>query len=237
VAGSSVKIAFDGPVNQARIERSFRVHPALEGRLEWLDGGTLSFRPATALAYETVYTVEVATSGREDLAWQWTFVTVKPITVTIDDCASTAGELRSVLAVLARKRIKAIMFPTGICNATFPWLVPQMLAEGHTVCNHTYSHPRLTKLSDAQIASEIRSGVTAGGCKLLRPPWGDWDGPGGRVERIAAQLGYQIMLWDVDTFDWAGASAADMLAAIRARGGVILVHFHGKHTVSTLEQL
>jgi peptidoglycan/xylan/chitin deacetylase (PgdA/CDA1 family) len=104
------------------------------------------------------------------------------------------------------------------------------------VCNHTYSHPRLTKLSDAGIKAEIAGGTHVN-CDLMRPPWGDWDGPGGRVERIANSQGFRIQMWDVETFDWAGASTADILASIRAQGGIVLLHLNGYHTVEALRDL
>lgn len=236
VASIPIRIGFDGPVEQLKVAKSFKTTPTAKGRLEWLDERTLNFVPEQ-LAYDTTYTVSVSV-GPLLAEWQWSFTTVKEVTISIDDCASTAGELRNVLAVLAQKHLHAVMFPTGLCNANYPWLVPQMLAEGHTVCNHTYSHPRdLTKLTDAQITTEIQTGVHAGNCNLFRPPWGAWDGPGGRVERIAASLGYRVYMWDVDTLDWAGASSADILTRIRARGGVILLHYHGKYTVEALRQL
>lgn len=237
LTGSAIRIHFDGAVNQDRMARSFRVTPAVNGSLAWLDARTLSFLPET-YAYDTTYTVQVAATDLEDEVvggWQWRFLTVKPITITLDDCG-TVNQLKGVLSVLADKHIKAIMFPIGWCAAAYPWLVPQMLAEGHRVCNHTYSHPRLTYLSDPAIASEIQRGVHAG-CNLLRPPDGNWDGPGGRVERIATSLGYQIYMWDVDTLDYIGNGTADILSRIRGRGGVILMHYHGAHTIEALRAL
>jgi hypothetical protein len=41
----------------------------------------------------------------------------------------------------------------------------------------------------------------------------------------------------VDTRDWAGADSAAMAATVRGRGGVILFHLHGAHTVEALEAL
>ena len=75
------------------------------------------------------------------------------------------------------------------------------------------------------------------GCPYFRPPYGAWDGPRGRVARIAAEFGLSVLMWDVDTRDWAGAEAAAMASIVRARGGVILFHLHGAHTVEALEAL
>jgi peptidoglycan/xylan/chitin deacetylase (PgdA/CDA1 family) len=232
---TELRIGFDGPVDRGAIERRFRIEPEVAGKLNWLDERTLRFQPE-GLAYNTAYQVELRGPDADD-SRQWTFTTIKPITLTFDDCASTAGELRAVLAFLAERNIRAIMFVTGVCRDRYPWLVPAMLAAGHKVCNHTYSHPHLTRLTDVQIAAEIRRGVHAG-CDLLRPPFGDWDGPDGRVARLAAQQGYRMFLWDVETYDWRGASAGEILQSIyNGGGGVILLHFFGRHTLEALRQL
>jgi peptidoglycan/xylan/chitin deacetylase (PgdA/CDA1 family) len=229
---TDIRIHFDGALNLL-VLRYFNIDPDVKGLLDWLDPETLRFQP-DRLAFDTTYTVKVAVVGHS--VWSWQFTTIKPITITVDDCASTGAELQNVLNVLARRHITPIMFPTGICQRKFAWFVPAMLAAGYRVCNHTYSHPRLTGLTDAQITNEIRGGVHAG-CDLFRPPWGDWDGPGGRVDRIAAAQGYHVFMWDVDTFDWAGASTQEILDRIYGRGGVILLHFHGRNTVDALSKL
>ena len=103
------------------------------------------------------------------------------------------------------------------------------------MCNHTYSHPDLRRLSDSAVASEIQRGVSVN-CDLFRPPYGAMDRTG-RVAGAAAALGYRIQLWDVDTRDWAGTPADMMDAMIRARGGVVLFHMHGIHTLEALQTL
>lgn len=230
---TEVRVRFDGAVSHFQAESQFQIEPQAEGKLDWADDQTLRFKP-NRLAFDTTYTVNAGAGGRT--AWSWQFRTIKPLTITLDDCASTAGELQTILNVLAERHITAIMFPTGFCQRRYPWLVPAMLAAGHRVCNHTSSHAHLTALSDAGIANEIRGGVHAG-CDLLRPPYGDWDGPDGRVARIAASQGYRIFMWDVDTYDWAGFSTQDILDRIYSRGGVILLHFHGRGTVEALRRL
>ena len=72
------------------------------------------------------------------------------------------------------------------------------------------------------------------GCNLFRPPYGAWDGPNGRIAKIAERQGYKVLLWDVDTRDWAGASAATIVGGIHARGGVVLMHMMGAHTAEAI---
>ncbi|KAL1922533.1 uncharacterized protein VTP21DRAFT_10072 [Calcarisporiella thermophila] len=76
---------------------------------------------------------------------------------------------------------------------------------GHQIASHTWSHPYLTSLTNEQIVAEVkwtemiikeRTGVTP---KYIRPPYGDIDD---RVRAIMKQLGYKIVLWELDTNDW-----------------------------------
>ncbi len=234
---SAVRVTFSQPMDFGTVESRFQIQPGIEGTLTWLDDQTLRFQPV-ALAYDTTYQVELdglSKSGEPlEAIHTWSFRTQKaPFTLTFNDCAAAPGAIQAILAALAERGLHAIFFPTGLCRDTYPWLVPTLIQQGHTVCNHTYSHPVLTGLSNVAIATQIRSGV-ATGCSLFRPPYGAWDG---RVAAIAGSLGYQIFLWDVDTRDWAGTSSQAMVAAIRARGGIVLMHMHGFHTAEAIRAL
>ncbi|HXM57305.1 MAG TPA: polysaccharide deacetylase family protein [Candidatus Dormibacteraeota bacterium] len=243
--GSLVQLEFSEPMDPASVAGSFRIVPDVPGALEWTDGRTLVFRPAAPLAYRTTYRVGVAglpaggghlsAQGSFEFATVWPPPAVPyPFTLTFDDCAS-ADAIQAILSALADRSLTAIFFPTGQCRDQFPWLVPALLAAGHRVCNHTYSHADLSKLSSAAIRSEIQRGVAVG-CDLFRPPYGSMD-KAGRVAGVAASLGYRIQLWDVDTRDWAGTPADVMVGMIRARGGVVLMHLHGAHTVEAIRAL
>ena len=242
---SVVRLAFSEPMEAAPVEQSFRVDPSVNGQFEWPDSQTLVFRPSAPLAYRTTYRLSVAAFGmaqrRLVTAASFSFSTLWPppavpfpFTLTFDDCGS-ADQIQAILTALADRGLHAIFFPTGRCRDQFPWLIPTLLAAGHRVCNHTYSHPDLSKLSAGAIASEIQRGVSVQ-CDLFRPPYGAMD-KSGRVYSVATSLGYKIQLWDVDTRDWAGTPADVMVAMIRARGGVVLMHMHGIHTVEAIRAL
>jgi peptidoglycan/xylan/chitin deacetylase (PgdA/CDA1 family) len=154
------------------------------------------------------------------------------LTLTFDDCG-TADQIEAVVEALAAVDRTGIFFITGQCRDHFPWLVGTLLAAGDQVCNHTYSHPDLTRLTDAAVRAQIAQGVMTG-CPWFRPPYGSWDGPGGRIARIAAEFGLQPMLWDVDSRDWAGAPADQIATLARARGGIVLLHLHGANTAEAI---
>jgi hypothetical protein len=157
------------------------------------------------------------------------------LTLTFDDCGS-AGQIQAVVDALAAVHRTGIFFVTGQCRDHFPWLVQALLAAGHQVCNHTYSHPDLRLLSDAAVRYQIANGVMTG-CPYFRPPYGSWDGPRGRIARIAASYGLTPMLWDVDSRDWAGAPAGQIAAVAHARGGIILLHLHGLNTADAIRAI
>lgn len=216
------------------------MQPPTAGRFEWPNNRTLSFRPSNKLAYGTSYKIQlngIEADAAHPRSWVFTFTTIKPLTLSFDDCIADESSGRQLLGFLRQHHIHALMFPLGWCARRYPWLVSTMLADGHRVCNHTDDHPHLTGLSDAQINGEIQNGLHAG-CNLLRPPYGDWDGPGGRVARIASQHGYQIQTWDVDTLDWSGSPASVIVRRMYdGGGGVILMHLQGRHTLEALRQL
>jgi len=242
---AAVILAFSVPVDTVATQESFRIQPAVPGVIQWPDPTTLAFQPLSPLAFGTTYAVSVsampAGGSGPDGGGTFRFTTAHPApalpvpyTLTFDDCG-TAQAIHGILDALADRGLHAIFFPTGMCRDQFPWLVPTLLAAGHRVCNHTYSHPVLPRLSNAAIATEIRRGVSVN-CNLFRPPYGALDASG-RVVSVAASLGYRIQLWDVDTRDWAGTPADVMVAMIRARGGVVLFHMHGLHTIEAIGQL
>lgn len=154
------------------------------------------------------------------------------LTLTFDDCGS-ADQMEAIFSALDAVQRKGIFFITGQCRDHYPWLVDALLGGGHQVCNHTYSHQNLTKLGDTAIRAQIGGGVWAG-CPFFRPPYGAWDG---RVAQVVREYGLTMMLWDVDSRDWAGASAEGMAAMAAARGGVILFHLHGFATADAIRQL
>ena len=239
----ALDFVFDRPIGETVAETSVQITPTTKGVISWPDRRTLRFQPQELL-FNTRYEVSLVLHSqhrieRED---QVNLVltteqasepgTGYPYTLTFDDCG-TPGQVAAILDALSRSNQRAIFFPTGICRDQNPGLVATLIARGHRVGNHTYSHPQLTKLSNSAIAQEISGGVSTE-TRLFRPPYGDWDGPYGRVARIAAAQGYQVLMWDVDTRDWAGTSGAAMDRMIHARGGIVLMHMHGAHTVEAI---
>jgi peptidoglycan/xylan/chitin deacetylase (PgdA/CDA1 family) len=111
-----------------------------------------------------------------------------------------------LLDILAKHGVRAIFFMIGENLATphGKEILKRISAEGHYVGNHSYTHPNLAKLTEAQIRDEISKtaeliGNADRGMKLLRPPYGSHNQI---VDHVARELGYRLVLWNVDTQDW-----------------------------------
>jgi len=139
-----------------------------------------------------------------------------------------------VLAVLARHHAKATFFVLGREAAKYPELMGTIRGQGHTIGNHTWDHPRLTKLTPQRIRQEIFSGVKS---KCFRPPYRDTNPA---VAAVAAANHQREVLWDVDTKDWEKPGAGKIeRALVRGAfpGAVILLHDGGGNRVQTVAAL
>lgn len=139
-----------------------------------------------------------------------------------------------ILNVLAKHGIKGTFFLTGKFVESNPGLVARMVLGGHEVYNHTYDHPHLPSLSDAEIKSELEmmdekffkiSGLTTK--PFFRAPYGDRDA---RVLRVAREAGYRSVYWTLDALDWQESTGMSA-EAVRNRilgnvfpGSIILMH-------------
>jgi peptidoglycan-N-acetylglucosamine deacetylase len=127
------------------------------------------------------------------------------IAMTFDDGPSAALTPK-LLDLLAAHHIKATFFVIGENVAEHPEIVARAAREGHEIANHSWSHPNLAKLSDESVRRQLWrtddaiKNATGKRPTLLRPPYGSITE---REKRwIHDEFGYQIVLWDVDPYDW-----------------------------------
>src|SRR6266566_10127937 len=127
------------------------------------------------------------------------------IAMTFDDGPS-ATLTPKLLDLLAARHIKATFFVIGENVAEHPEIVARAAREGHEIGNHSWSHPNFTKMSEDRVHQQlwrtddaIRN-ATGKRPTLMRPPYGSITA---REKRwIHDELGYDIILWDVDPYDW-----------------------------------
>jgi peptidoglycan/xylan/chitin deacetylase (PgdA/CDA1 family) len=167
------------------------------------------------------------------------------VALTFDDGPSPDTE--RILDVLREHEASAAFFMVGREVESLPGIAQRVLAEGHEVGNHSYSHPSylyqrgsktLDQIQRAQEAIAATIGVMP---TLARPPYGVRSRAYFRATRA---LDLRTVQWDVAGFDWKRITPrqiADNVLRKAQPGSIILLHdgdSAGKNTRSnTVEAL
>ncbi len=168
----------------------------------------------------------------------------KYLALTFDD-GPHATQTAQILAVLQKYGVKATFFPIGENVRAHPELVKTASLQGHEIGNHTYSHCKVSALSEEELQGEILRtefllqdlcGVTP---TVFRPPGGDITG---EAVELVNSLGYRYVLWSwrVDTRDWASVSVESVVNTVLKGvedGSVILFHDYVAGKSPTAEAL
>ena len=165
------------------------------------------------------------------------------VALTFDD-GPWPGQTEHVLAVLAERNVPATFFLLGSQVERAPHLAQAIVAAGHAVGNHAYSHRRLD-IAPADVveweivhtANRIQE-VTAVRPGWFRPPGG---GFGASSYEWAARTGSRPALWTVDPQDWRDSTTAEEIAAIvlgaAHPGAVVVLHDGGGDQRQTIAAL
>lgn len=165
----------------------------------------------------------------------------REIALTFDDGPTPVGT-PLLLAMLRRAGARATFFVIGEHAVPYPYLITQMVAEGHEVANHTFHHPKLTTVDARTLREELAAttaviGPVAGPSRWLRPPGGDY---GPEVLDAAREAGLRLAMWTVNSGDWAGIPPkllADRVLARAEPGAIILLHDGTLNTVRALPEI
>lgn len=170
------------------------------------------------------------------------------------DMGGRVGDAEAIVAWLVANRVPATIFMTGaMAESTATDAGRHVLAVVDAsdgllgIGNHTYSHPDLRKLTDAQIHDEIgrAAAALAGYCAddprpFFRPPYGYYTA---RVLAAIGAAGYRdTIMWDDTTDDWRamkdGGPTADVLTdrivTNAQNGSIILMHLGGYEDLEAL---
>jgi peptidoglycan-N-acetylglucosamine deacetylase len=156
----------------------------------------------------------------------------KQLALTYDDGPNDPHTMK-LLDVLARHNVRATFFLIGRYVRERPDLVREIARAGHTIGNHTFTHPLLIFQSISEIRKQLSECRIAIGdaigehSNLFRPPFG---GRRPAVLRIARERGLEPVMWNVTGYDWNAPPAAQIEAKVgsQIRGGdVILLHDGG----------
>ncbi len=156
----------------------------------------------------------------------------KVVALTFDDGPDPAYTPR-VLDILARYSVHATFFEEGKQIDRYPELTNRVAAAGHSLGNHTYTHPYLTRLSEKKIRWELQAADQALErdahlkTDMFRPPRGEWN-PAVFTE---VNRGHDhLILWSVALEHQALPTPQAMAASVLDRvnpGDIILMHDGG----------
>ena len=151
------------------------------------------------------------------------------IAMTFDDGPHASNTPR-LLDMLKARNIRATFFTVGSRTVTYPGIMRRIIADGHELANHTWTHPKLSSLSDNAVRSELKRAHSAlvnlgVAPRMYRPPYGAITAR--QKQWIMDEFGYPTIQWSVDPEDWRTKSAALTRSRILNQtrpGAIILVH-------------
>ncbi|MFH1445871.1 MAG: polysaccharide deacetylase family protein [Chloroflexota bacterium] len=155
-----------------------------------------------------------------------------------------------VLDILLRHNARATFYVVGRSVKTYPEVILQLAQAGQMIANHSYNHVSLSKLSWQEFYYELKNTENAvreilapyvdleqqiGLC--IRPPYGDVNG---NVWTYAYRLQYDVSMWSLDTLDWKGLKAEEIVETVMDKvkpGAIILMHDGGTDRTETVKAL
>ena len=177
------------------------------------------------------------------------------VALTFDD-GPDATWTPQILDILKREHVPATFFIIGQNGQAHPQLVKRIVAEGHDIGNHSFTHPnlgeipgRLTEL-ELNATQRLVEALTGHSTRLFRAPYfGDAEPQtADEVEpaAIANRLGYIIIGLRVDPDDWALPGTDEIVRRTEAgltnpnpdeRGQIVLLHDGGGDRAQTVAAL
>lgn len=172
------------------------------------------------------------------------------VTLTFDDGPDPKWTPK-ILDILKERKAKAVFFILGSQAEAYPALVQRIVAEGHEIGSHTYTHPNIAEISPQQIRLELNAtqfllqSITGRSTILFRPPYNADSNPSRLKEilplkQIQDDLGYLIVLENIDTEDWAKPGTDVILDRVKEQrelGNIILMHDAGGNRTQSIEAL
>jgi peptidoglycan/xylan/chitin deacetylase (PgdA/CDA1 family) len=229
VIGTSEDVDFEGEGEILRVAEK----PTPGARIFEIDKDTGDVDDENYTKIPTPYVIERTGAKPNELA------------LTFDD-GPDPDWTPKILDILKAKGVHASFFIIGDSAQAYPDLVQRVLAEGHDVGNHTFTHPNLGEMPDELVTLEINAtqrlfeALTGRSMRLFRAPYlGDAE-PTTADEivpiQIAQSMGYVSVGLHVDPNDWQ-RPPADVIVqrAIEQvtdpnpdiRGHIILLHDSG----------
>ncbi len=164
------------------------------------------------------------------------------------DCGYENGNTEPILDALKKHKAPGTFFVVGHFLETSPDLVRRMVAEGHTVGNHTFHHPDMSQISEEsafreemEATEKLYKEVTGKEiARYYRPPQGKYN-----VQNLemAKKLGYHTFFWSLAYVDWnvdnqpSKEEAFDKLLTRIHPGAIVLLHNTSDTNGAILDEL
>lgn len=158
------------------------------------------------------------------------------------DAAWGGDKTLGILDILDEYDVKTTFFLVDIWTQKYPDLVREIASRGHELGNHSTTHPQMSRLSEAQIKTELNTqadnvqAITGVRPVLFRPPYGDYNN---RVIATARAQGYIPIQWSVDSLDWKNRGVQEIVTrATKVNSGdIVLFHNDSQYILDALPQV
>ncbi len=163
----------------------------------------------------------------------------KKVALTFDAAWGSDKTLK-IVEILNNAGIKGTFFLVGFWIEQNEDKVKAISDAGFDIGTHSSTHPKMSTLSQDKMKEELKLSmnkiekITGKPVKFFRPPFGDYSDS---VLNVATGLGLKTIQWDVDTLDWKGLSANEILTRVKQsvkNGSIILCHNNSDHILEAL---
>ena len=159
------------------------------------------------------------------------------------DAAWGADNTQKILDVLDEYGVKCTFFVVGNWAEQYPDTAKAIVAAGHELENHSNAHDHFNSLSADAIIADVTTcndkitALTGKTPTLIRCPFGEYDD---HVISAIRSMGMEPIQWDVDSLDWKGISAQEIISRVTGKvgpGSIVLFHNAGEHTPEALPEI
>ncbi|MGN9838963.1 polysaccharide deacetylase family protein [Nonomuraea sp. H19] len=167
---------------------------------------------------------------------------IKCVALTFDD--GPGEHTDRLLDMLSQRAARATFFVIGQMVAADEGghTVRRIVAEGHEIANHSWSHPPLAELPREAVRRELADTqkiveqITGIRMRMMRPPFGSTDDG---VAAVTRSEGLAQIMWNVDTFDWRDRAASRVVhrASEAKPGSIVLLHDIHRSTVDAVPEV
>lgn len=164
------------------------------------------------------------------------------------DCGYENGNTEPILDALKKHNVSATFFVVGHFLESAPDVAKRMVEDGHSVGNHTYHHPDMSKISDMTsfqkemdaVANLFKEVTGAEMAMYYRPPQGKYSTTN---LQMAKDMGYSTFFWSLAYVDWnvdSQPSHEEAFKKLTGRihpGAIVLLHSTSKTNGEILDEL